>query len=557
MTSRKCRARNGRKLNGSATLTCGRSHSSFRTVSSAEECQRVVLKLVQMKVNVLVDNTEITVNVQEGNQSFKWLAQIVESRLQALRRTKVIVNGIYNELEELIDPRQLICEHATWLNDNWTVKAKILSEFPSDEWGNPIYDEWTACAYLTKDHTFKWALEMDSWRSQLNEMDECGQALPSAEMKSKSSSMIQIGGNPDISTSFELDWSIMKWDFLSHYEVVEGYSEGKTAAVNECIESLKKVLESRYEIIIRLFIHYCGAGELGQRYGMTRLEFVHLLRLSQVSMSIPNDLFSSGSDAKGEAEDEGAELTEEQEREKMMQRVLSIVYRIFVETSPVSTAAVATSEEKESKATTNLKPVETKLFSRAHFTMALVSVALRMCSDDENDNNSSIPSSDLSSIVAYLLDEKIAVYWEKINQKYTMYQCLQDDVFVSAYSEYYYLLKRVYLALSDSDKRKTGLKQGEDPCLPVDTAIGVLKETLFMGSALQVEDIQGSIMDNCLALQFNPTPLREFNSIVFVEFLELIAATALVAIDKDSSGLSVGKRIRMCFNMISQVIVKE
>jgi hypothetical protein len=89
--------------------------------------------------------------------------------------------------------------------------------------------------------------------------------------------------------SFDLDWDKLDYDFLCSLEVA--------------LEKLHEIVFGGYQAIYRLFLHYwyacirsimvdtddliliavySGAGQIGVAYGLTCLEFVHLIHLSNL-----------------------------------------------------------------------------------------------------------------------------------------------------------------------------------------------------------------------------------------------------------------------------------
>ena len=134
-------------------------------------------------------------------------------------------------------------------------------------WGNPIYDGWMVGALLKSDTSVQWANEMEAWRDRLDkDIDSAGRPIVGGQQPS---SLIQIGEEPDLEQAFDLDWSQMRWAWLPTL------TEAQRA-------SLRFALKANYGLIISIFLHYCGPGLMGQRYGLTISEFGHLLHLAGV-----------------------------------------------------------------------------------------------------------------------------------------------------------------------------------------------------------------------------------------------------------------------------------
>ena len=79
------------------------------------------------------------------------------------------------------------------------------------------------------------------------------------------------------------------------------------------INNIKAALAERYDLILVIFQHYCGAGEIGERYGMSTLEFSHFLRLCGIvvqgnadsyTVEPPREKMEAKEDAKGDDHDD-------------------------------------------------------------------------------------------------------------------------------------------------------------------------------------------------------------------------------------------------------------
>ena len=111
----------------------------------------IVDVLFRMKDSGIISNIKITVG--EGQQTFTWLAKIVEARIKLFKLTRtafsddlIIVDGFLNTSGDLINPADRIYEHCT-LN-GLSVSAEIISSIPSDEHGDPIMSNWMTTAYI-------------------------------------------------------------------------------------------------------------------------------------------------------------------------------------------------------------------------------------------------------------------------------------------------------------------------------------------------------------------------------------------------------------------------
>lgn len=247
-----------------------------------------------MIANVNVGGVVITISVDKGEQTFKWLAQVLTSRIkiEKLLRSKfgpddIIVTGIFNVSKELINPLDKLFEHKLDLDadsNDLIFTAQILPQFEIDEYGNPIYDDWLHTAYLVTENSQKWSSNMQYWRDKEqtilkdkirmkeensdDEDDNNDQGTAWNDTLNAGSSLIHIGADQlsshDVEIAFTLDWDNMKFTWLNNFSI------HKKIALHD-------MLKKNYDIICNLFLHYCGVGKIGQRYGMTVLEFNHML----------------------------------------------------------------------------------------------------------------------------------------------------------------------------------------------------------------------------------------------------------------------------------------
>jgi hypothetical protein len=84
----------------------------------------------------------LDISVGDGKQTFKWLASVIQSRIQThqLRRKgyeteSYIVTELLNTKGELLNPSHCIYEHAG--SNGMELSAVLATSFPVDEWDNP------------------------------------------------------------------------------------------------------------------------------------------------------------------------------------------------------------------------------------------------------------------------------------------------------------------------------------------------------------------------------------------------------------------------------------
>jgi hypothetical protein len=220
---------------------------------------------VSMRVEVVIDDmTTYTISVGEGTQSFKWLAAVVSKRRGPKNDT--VVSGFRNQHGELLNPLDKIIEHS--YKHQLTITADIVPCIPIDEHGDPIFSEWQQVAYVSSGHGQQWHEETTAWRQRVKDKVyhdmEHGYDADSA---GTGASLVQIGDftEKDLDSAFALDWSQV---------TVPGASPA------EDTETVRALLRQSYSTLCKLFIYYCGFGQVGQRYGMTMLEFGHFLHLT-------------------------------------------------------------------------------------------------------------------------------------------------------------------------------------------------------------------------------------------------------------------------------------
>lgn len=252
-----------------------------------------------MRVDVTVNKTKLSISVGTGQQSFKWLASVIQERLRQfnlmrknLEPETFIVTEIRNHENQLINPKDKLFEHTT--PAGLSVIAIVSTAFPIDDWENPKFNDWMQVAYLHTETNQNWAKEMDAWRENLqgikeNATDIFGQSNTEAKrmninntlLASKAvphtARLIKIGFDfteADVELAFNLDWQIMSWKWLS--------ASSSSTPFTEVIRSkLGDVLKGNYSVICNIFAHYAGVAKVGQRYGMTIEElghFFHFIR---------------------------------------------------------------------------------------------------------------------------------------------------------------------------------------------------------------------------------------------------------------------------------------
>lgn len=145
-----------------------------------------------------------------------------------------------------------------WLITLWSSydSLKVLPQFESDQFGNPVYGEWLQTAYMVSESAQKWAVGMQQWRdTELERQNEKQEDSDDEDRwnpnQNAASSLIHIGDDEflkiDLKTSFMLDWGNIKFSWLDKAKL------SLKIAIHE-------VLKENYDVICHLFLHYCGVG---------------------------------------------------------------------------------------------------------------------------------------------------------------------------------------------------------------------------------------------------------------------------------------------------------
>jgi hypothetical protein len=199
-----------------------------------------------MIILVDVKGKILSISLGSGNQSFKWLANVVSERIKSLgvlrksfeeEQRTVICFKDSQGME--INPNDPICNV---LSDKDTVYTELVESLPNDEFGNPILSEWMISAYVKSGNGIRWYTEMEAYRQQERKGDD--------EDDVRSSSLLFVGefSARDIDTAFELDWQQMNWGWL-------GLGESDAE-----VRDMRSMLRSQYGLLCKIFSHYCGNG---------------------------------------------------------------------------------------------------------------------------------------------------------------------------------------------------------------------------------------------------------------------------------------------------------
>jgi len=236
-----------------------------------------------MIIKVKVQGATITISCGNGRQTFRWLGSVVQARIKQYGVLKnryeednYIVTEIRNGNDQLINPADLLLEHAG--SGTLEVTAIVTSHFPVDEWEIPEMGDWLKGAHVKSKIGSQWMSEIEAWRGSLQNMKDAtnrGEGQESNVLlhraQPQTSNLIQIGFDfteSDINSAFDLDWSVMKWDWLQPTELLKN--------------QLGDVLKRNYASVCNLFAHYCGVGQ--GTYNVHKVTVHHNIRITSRSL---------------------------------------------------------------------------------------------------------------------------------------------------------------------------------------------------------------------------------------------------------------------------------
>lgn len=241
---------------------------------------RNLLFTMKLVVEVQIAHSKVLkISCGDGQQSIKWLASVVQSRIkdnQLFRNNfeeeNFLVTEIRNAEGELLNPDDRIFEHV--VDNKLGVSATVVSNYPVDEWENPEVGDFIKVANIKSDIGSNWVNEIEAWRNSLQKIKTTNTLglynnnvlSPRMRQVESTSTLIKIGhgfSEEDIISAFELDWSSMSWGWLNPTEYQRNV--------------LGDTLKRNYSIFCNIFAHYCGQGQVGQRYGLTIRDFGHLM----------------------------------------------------------------------------------------------------------------------------------------------------------------------------------------------------------------------------------------------------------------------------------------
>jgi hypothetical protein len=324
-----------------------------------------------MKIQVNILTKSIEIELGEGRQSIKWLAQVVSARIvsqRLLRSTfeeeKQLVVGMLDKDGSMVDPNACI---ADVIEDGGCLRANVLDEVLSDKFGNPVVPVWRQEAFIHSGPGIVFARGHEAWKRNPSRMRTAGTAGEAGQ-----DSLVFVGEltDADIFSALELDWSMIDWSWA-----VPNPTE-------EFLFRLKDAVKGYYGIVCRLFSFCAGAGRAGERYGLTLADFRHIMHCS--------GLFAFSALKKIEA------------------AYVAAAGEIPADNAPSRPVTAATAEG-----------VKWALMSRSEYMEALCRVAVGHFPEQDSKNKPSVKELEdhvLQSVVA-ILSGPMATYWSIVSEK--------------------------------------------------------------------------------------------------------------------------------------------
>jgi hypothetical protein len=212
-----------------------------------------------MQVKIRILEREIVVEVGNGHQTVRWLAQTVQARiaLKKLMRLefaeeKLIVTAIRNASGDIISPYMEIAEAIS--DPSIPLKADVSDSTPTDEHGNPVLTQWTLDAYVKSVPGKNFFQGNKGWKRNPSRMRTPGtRGRSGAGGMLSADGLVFVGNMSDsgVLTAFELDWPQIDWGFALQ------------EVSNDDMDRLKDGIMRCYDVICRLFQHYAGLGQGG------------------------------------------------------------------------------------------------------------------------------------------------------------------------------------------------------------------------------------------------------------------------------------------------------
>jgi len=265
---------------------------------------------------------------------------------------------------------------------------------------------------------------------------------------------------------------------------------------------LHDVLQRHYYIVYNLFLQYSGIAKVGQRYGLSLIDFRHIVHIARIYNVLDNP-----------------------------EKVDSVFFKICGE-SLNSNEGSNTLIPSASKSSLNARTISDNwiLMSRQEFIQALVFIAIEKKGDEQS----------ISEGVDTFFDGPLLELLKFFKTSYAVYKDNDSADILEMIKNTHHLVKIVFMSWATFH--------------PVRGAYLMLDDLikLFIAAGVIIPDQQAILMNKYLETQANPTLPWELQEVTFCEFVEIAAKLAIHTMANESA-LTNPKRIRLTLHQISEV----
>ncbi len=476
----------------------------------------------KIQVNVFVEESCHSISVGGGKQTFRWLAQCIQSRLLLMKSMRSSnkaerfrINALRNKGNELINPFDLIVEHLPLDINLLEVYADCQFNANIDDSGNPLYTEWESSAYVVSEEGRNWFDNLENARNQEKK----------AKNNEYKASEIAIGdiflSTEESQKAFQNDRKLFNYINIfdmstttttsssSRSPTRDGESKHSSNSTNSTFsDSMYKLIASHYIYFSNLFLLFAGPGVLGRPYGITYSDYGHIIHQSKLSdfknerLLIEKTFFEATKDT----------------------NTINAIKNSFNNNNDNDNS------KNESKSESKISSYASPLMSRSQLVDGLVMLSIKfvLSNDAGNSDMHELTASEQDKVIIAVETccQKITKLWTDIQKHYLLFQ--YDTIL----KEYRILLKSTFEAVCRDD--------GE---LSVENFITLIDHASITAYKAEAECIKA--FSNAL---MTPSPDYMLEGVVFIEFLEACVHVALAVVDTE--GLSDREKITIGLNQL-------
>ena len=456
----------------------------------------------KIQVNVFVEEECHSISVGGGKQTFRWLAQCIQSRLLLMKSMRsnnkaerFRINALRNKGNELINPFDLIVEHLPLEINLLEVFADCQFNANIDNSGNPLYTEWESTAYVVSEEGRNWFDNLENARNEEKE----------AKNNEYKASEIAIGdiflSTEEAQKAYQTDKKI--FNYINSFDIYSsssrsssrgGESKSSNNASNTFSDTIYKLIASHYIYYSNLFLLYAGPGVLGKPYGITYSDFGHIIHQSKLS---------------------------DFNNEKLL-----IEKTFFEATKDTQSNNSSHNSNNRDESKNESKSSSSPLMSRSQLVDGLIMLSIKLILS--NDINSDLNELEQQKVIEAVENccQKTIELWTDIQKHYLLFQ--YDSIF----KEYRILLKSSFESICRDD--------GE---LSVQNFITFIDHAAI--TAYKAEEECITSFNNAL---MTPSPERMLEGMVFIEFFEACVHVALAVVDTE--GISDREKIKIAIDQL-------